>query len=98
MKTFSYQTESGLVAPQAVADVDQLVINRRAGTFFLKFLIWANIDAQQDARPPIGEIVMQLSGDEAQALKEQQCQLYGALERAAFAIAEKLFPDDAKDC
>ena len=98
MKTFSYQTESGLVAPQAVADVDQLVINRSAGTFFLKFMIWANMEAKQDARPPIGEIVMQLSGDEAQALKTQQGQLYGALERAAFAVAANLFPSDATDC
>ena len=98
MKTFSYQTESGLVAPQAVADVDQLVINRSAGTFFLKFLIWASIQAKQDARPHIGEIVMQLSGDEAQELKSQQGKLYAALECAAFGVAAKLFPDDAKDC
>lgn len=97
MKTFSYQTDSGLVAPQAVADVDQLVINRSAGTFFLKFLIWASIQAKRDGRPPIGEISMQLSGDEAQALKAQQAQLYGSLESAAFAVAANLFPNDATD-
>ena len=97
MKTFSYTTESGLVVPAAVSDIDQLVINRSAGSFFLKFLIWANLDAKESGRPPIGEINMQLAGDEAQALKTNQAGLYGALEKAAFMVAANLFPVDAKD-
>jgi hypothetical protein len=97
MKTFSYTTESGLVAPAAVADIDQLVINKRAGTFFLKFDVWASTETMGDGKPPIGELKMQLSGEDAKSLKEAQAKLYGELSKAAFVVAGHLFPEDAKD-
>jgi len=97
MKTFSYTTESGLVAPNAVADFDQLVINRSEGTFFLRFLVWASAETKTASKPPIGELKMSLSGEQAQALKQSQVGLYGALENAAFAAASSLFPEGAQN-
>ena len=97
MKTFSFTTDSGLVAPEAVADMDQLVINKRAGTFFLKFDVWASAETMAEGKPPIGELKMQLAGDQAQALKQAQAKLYGELAKAAFVVAGHLFPEDAKD-